>query len=83
MLLNNKAYACALGGRTADAERAIADAKKLQQLSTDARVCLTATEGLTEYRKGNIEAGRALYQKAIEIAKDSFSDPRLVNTAIS
>lgn len=82
VLLNNKAYACALGGRSADAEKAIAEAKKLQQLSIDARVCLIATEGLTEYRKGNVEAGRALYQKAIEMAKESFADPRLVNTAI-
>lgn len=82
VLLNNKAYACALGGRADDAERVIAEAKKLQQVSTDARVCLTATEGLTEYRKGNVETGRSLYQKAIEMAKESFSDPRLVNTAI-
>lgn len=81
ILLNNKAYACALGGRTAEAEKTIIEAKKLQHLSADAQVCLTATEGLIEYRKGNIEEGRALYMNAIDMAKD-FSDQRLLNTAI-
>lgn len=82
ILLNNKAYACALGGRIVDAERAIAEAKKSQDLSSDARVCITATEGLIEYRKGNIDAGRSLYKIAIDLAQDVFYNPRLLNTAI-
>lgn len=81
MLLNNKAYACALNGKIDVAEEIINDAKRLQ-MPTDAKVCLTATEGLCEYRKGNIEEGRRLYQQAILLAKDSLSNPRLVNTAI-
>ena len=81
MLLNNKAYACALSGQTVEAGRIIQDAKKLQ-LSTDTKVCLIATEGLTEYRKGNVEEGRKLYTEAILLAKASFSEPYIMNTAI-
>ncbi len=81
MLLNNKAYACALSGKTLEAERAIQEAKKLQ-LPPDAQVCLIATEGLTEYRKGNIDEGRRLYTEAIQLAKSSFPDPRIANTAL-
>lgn len=81
ILLNNKAYAYALSGKSNDAEFVIQEAKKLT-LSTDTKVCLTATEGLTEYRKGNIEKGRALYTQAIQLAKASFLDQRIVNTAI-
>ena len=80
-LLNNKAYACALGGRTAEAEQAIVEARKMS-LSTETKVCLIATQGLIEYRKGNIAEGRRLYQDAIMLAKNSFSDARLLNTAI-
>lgn len=81
MLLNNKAYACALSGQTVEAGRIIQEAKKLQ-LSADTKVCLIATEGLTEYRKGNIEEGRKLYTEAILLAKNSFSEPYIMNTAI-
>ena len=81
MLLNNKAYACALSGKTSEAEYIIQEAKRLQ-MTTDAKVCLTATEGLTEFRKGNIEEGRKLYEQAIDLAKSSFHDPHIMNIAI-
>jgi len=81
MLLNNKAYACALSGKTDAAAQAIQDAKRLQ-MPLEVKVCLTATEGLNEYRKGNIEAGRALYTDAIQMAKSLLADPQIANTAI-
>lgn len=80
MFLNNKAYACALSGKIEEAERAIQEAKKLS-LAKDTIVCLTATEGLTEFRKGNIEGGRKLYYDAIKMAKSSFPDQHIANTA--
>lgn len=81
MLLNNKAYACALRGRTAEADKVILEAKRLS-MSNETRICLIATEGLNEYRKGNLEAGKHLYTQAILLAKESSPDPRLANTAI-
>lgn len=80
MLLNNKAYACALCGKIAEAERALQETKKLK-LTTDIKVCLTATEGLTEFRKGNINEGRKLYAEAIQLARSSYLNSRIVNTA--
>ena len=81
MLLNNKAYACALGGRTAEADKVILEAKR-SPMSNETRICLIATEGLNEYRKGNVETGKYLYTRAIHIAKESSPTPSLVNTAI-
>jgi tetratricopeptide (TPR) repeat protein len=81
MLLNNKAYACALGGRTEDADSVIQDAKR-EQMTFNTKVCLTATEGLNEYRKGNHENGKRLYLQAIKMAKEYLSDTNILNTAI-
>lgn len=81
MLLNNKAYACALGGRTEEADGVIQEAKKLA-MSDETRVCLIATEGLNEYRKGNVETGKQLYTNAIMLAKELSPDPRLANRAL-
>lgn len=78
--LNNKAYACALSGKIEDAERIIQETKKLI-LPKDTVICLTATEGLTEFRKGNIEEGRRLYFEAIKMAKTTYPDQILANTA--
>ena len=80
MLLNN-AYACALGGRTEEADGVIQEAKKLA-MSDETRVCLIATEGLNEYRKGNVETGKQLYTYAIMFAKELSPDPRLANRAL-
>ena len=80
-LLNNKAYVCALSGNIAEAQLAIQEAKRLQ-MSTTVKVCLLATEGLTEFRIGNIEEGRELYARAIQLAKTSSNDSHLINTAI-
>ncbi len=81
MLLNNKAYACALAGKTEEAERSILEAKKMP-MSIDTKICLIATEGLNEYRKGHLEAGKQLYSQAILLARDISADPRLINTAL-
>lgn len=81
MLLNNKAYACALGGRTEEADGVIQEAKKLA-MSDETRVCLIATEGLNEYRKGNVETGKQLYTHAIMLAKELSPDQRLANRAL-
>lgn len=80
-LLNNKAYVCALSGNIVEARLAIQEAKRLQ-MSTTVKVCLLATEGLTEFRIGNKEEGRELYAQAIQLAKTSSNDPHLINTAI-
>ena len=72
---------CALSGNIVEAQLAIQEAKRLQ-MSTTVKVCLLATEGLTEFRIGNIEEGRELYARAIQLAKTSSNDSHLINTAI-
>ena len=51
-------------------------------MSDETRVCLIATEGLNEYRKGNVETGKQLYTHAIMLAKELSPDPRLANRAL-
>ncbi len=69
-LLNNLAYCCALSGQVLDAEN-ILDRVSLKTINipNETKVCLTATRGLVEYRKGNIEVGQFLYYKAINDAQ--------------
>lgn len=78
-LLNNLAYAYSLNGQTADAEQAIEDAKRLpaDSRTADIRICLKATEGLNEYRKGKPEEGKRLYLEAINQANNELVDKEL------
>ena len=50
-------------------------------MTIETKICLIATEGLNEYRKGNYEIGKQLYIQAMQLARESSSDPRLISTA--
>ncbi len=80
-MLNNIAYVYALKGDTTSAEKIINEAKR-NPLPVDVRICLTATEGLNEYRKGNYEKGKVLYLQAIKMAEREFPNKEIVATAI-
>ncbi len=66
-LVNNFAYACALGGR-------LAAARALLRGQSDDSVFLTATEGLVEVLAGNAQRGMALYEKAHTLAENEKGD---------
>lgn len=80
-MMNNIAYAYALKGDTMLAEKFINDAKR-NPMPDDVQICLTATEGLNEYRKGNSQIGQMLYLRAIDMAKTKSQNQELVATAI-
>lgn len=83
ILLNNLAYVNALNGQIEEAERAMSQIYSLASgNSSDAEICLTATNGLIQFRKGHIEEGRKLYLDAITRAKESSTDKTLINKAI-
>lgn len=67
--MNNLAYAYALNGQTKEADDILAKLQPLVSKKTDLHICATATTGLNEYRKGNIETGRVLYAEAVNCAK--------------
>lgn len=71
--VNNLVYALGLSDRVEEAERELLkiDIKKYQSGNTNNSICLLATCGLIEYRKGNIETGRELYNTSIAAAKKS------------
>lgn len=83
VLLNNLAYVNALNGQIEEAERAMSRIYSLASgSSSDAEICHTATNGLIQFRKGNIEEGRKLYLDAITRARESSTDKTLINKAI-
>jgi len=64
--LNNLAYAYAMNGETDKAESILNNSKlKASTTPLELKICLLATKGLNEYRKGNIDLGRFFYKKAI------------------
>ena len=69
--VNNLAYALGLSDRIEEAETVLSKIEiKVSQTGDNTNgICLIATCGLIEFRKGNIESGRDLYNKAITIAK--------------
>ncbi|MFN8339970.1 MAG: hypothetical protein U0T36_13230 [Saprospiraceae bacterium] len=85
-LINNIMYALSLSNNTNEAEILYNKIKnsKLDRLNTT-NICLTATKGLLNYRKGNIEEGRRLYIEAMDLAKkldnDELTNLALVNFA--
>lgn len=70
-LLNNLAYSLALSNKIEDAEKSLNKIIINSNLTEKNKVCITATKGLVQYRKGFVEKGRNLYLKAIKEAKDN------------
>lgn len=68
-LLNNLSYNLAKLWRIDEAREVIASVPHLVQ-DPGCRIAVTATKGLIEYRAGNPNRGRALYQEAIDAARD-------------
>ena len=69
--VNNLIYALGLSDRIEEAELYMQRIKvsKYKGDNSPHGICLVATCGLIEYRKGHIEEGRELYNMAIEAAK--------------
>ena len=73
MLYNNLAFVLAKQGKVGEARKLLERAVTLDQalsqgVSSEIWVCLTATRGLVEFRSGQPELGRSLYQMAITLA---------------
>lgn len=71
-----------MNGETEKADNILED-KRLSpnKIAPDLNICLIATRGLNEYKKGNIEEGRNNYRKAIELAHN-IADNHLANKAL-
>lgn len=67
-LLNNRAFALIELGRTEEAQQSLSRAAVTTAKQED-RIALTATHGLLAFRVGDYETGRALYGRAIELAR--------------
>lgn len=65
---NNLAYAYALNNQIPEAERELNELAQLIPPDSSLAFCMIATNGLIEFRKGNQDAGRQLYQLAIDLA---------------
>ncbi|MGO9108210.1 MAG: hypothetical protein ACLP9L_03160 [Thermoguttaceae bacterium] len=72
-LCNNLAFALANQGKVDEAGRLVEQGFRLN-LNIIERVCLTATQGLVDFRSGRPERGRQLYLLAIEMARRSCLD---------
>ena len=72
-LLNNLAFALANGGKIEEARKILSRASRLP-ISPLGRAVLHATNGLLEFRSGNVKRGRELYLDAISIARNSQSE---------
>jgi tetratricopeptide (TPR) repeat protein len=68
LIINNLAYSLALNNSTGEATKYLS-LIKTAEIEDETRVCLKATEGLIEFRKGNHDLGRNLYKSAIEATK--------------
>lgn len=68
--INNLIYALGLSDRIDEAEQELSkiDIRQYQSDHSTNSICLVATCGLIEYRKGNIESGRDFYKMAISAA---------------
>ena len=79
---NNLAYSYAISGNTEEADK-ILHLPFLNSpfIKKSTRICVMATKGLCEFRKGRIDEGRILYKAAISMAKD-LKDSNLMNKAI-
>ncbi len=82
-LLNNLAYCYALSGNVEKAETILNRTDlKIMSISNETKICLIATRGLVEYRKGQIENGYKLYLKAITYAKELGCEKSFIEKAM-
>lgn len=72
-LINNKVVALAKNGKLQDARRELA---RIKEKRADFNPVIRATEGLVNFREGNLVAGREYYEQAIRRATE------LNNTAV-
>jgi tetratricopeptide (TPR) repeat protein len=68
MLTNNLAYALIEAGQLREASMALSQLD-LSSLSDTDRIVVTATLGLLRFRSGDLEAGRQLYSRSIDLAR--------------
>ena len=79
-LCNNLAFVLARQGKVDEATQLLERGFRLPQTPPQ-HVCLTATKGLTEFRSGRPQRGRAYYRQAIELAHtDSLAQLRHIAT---
>jgi tetratricopeptide (TPR) repeat protein len=81
ILWNNLAYSRALEGHTDDAARSLAKAERLPSDSPIDEVCVTATRGMLYFRQHDVDRGRQLYERSIEVIKEEHLDKRLLVSA--
>ena len=80
--LNNLAYSYAMSGNIDEAVKILhSPFLNSPYIKNDTRICVMATKGLCEFRKGRIDEGRILYKAAISMAK-GLKDSNLMNKAI-
>lgn len=70
-IINNLAYSLGLVYKIDDADQYLNQITDISEISTNTKICLTATQGLISFRKGKISTGIKLYEKAIGAAKSS------------
>jgi pentatricopeptide repeat protein len=83
-LLNNIIYSLCLNNDLQEAEQLFQKVDKSDLTSKSIHnICLLATQGLLNYKKGNAETARALYLDSMELAKStghkSYISKALVN----
>jgi tetratricopeptide (TPR) repeat protein len=81
LLINNLAYCLAESG---DLVNAAAEISKLRidQLPVHLRTVVGATRGLLEFRRGNLDAGRALYEEGIRLARQAKNPTLALNAQL-
>ncbi len=73
-LINNLAYSLALENRTDEALEQLNSINNLTSISETTRICLLATTGLVNFRKGFHEEGRKMYLQSMEQSKSINSE---------
>lgn len=81
-LINNVAYACALNNEIEKADKYLALIKSNFIIDKSTEICLLATKGLINFRKGFHDSGRELYLQAIEKTNEFKDSPSLNWTAV-
>lgn len=79
---NNLAYSYAISGNTEEADKILhGQLLNIPNANNSIRICVMATKGLNEFRKGNINDGRNYYMQSMSLAKER-SDIHLLHKAI-
>lgn len=79
-MINNIAYACALNDDIDKAEKYLTQIKN-SEMDDSTEICLLATKGLIDFRKGLYNTGRELYLSAIKKSQEYKYSPILKYTA--